>query len=1575
MAGPPLQVKLRIELNRLLSVQSISGDVDDLLGFSGEDFLNSSVRLNDRIHPEDAVVAASLFSPDCKDSPGNVTLRVRHADGRIRVLHGQFKKESSPGGGLVLELVLEDVRNLIEPGDALLSANFKTLIEHTSDYVYVKNRNHVMLAASRTVASLTQSARDSSELVGKTDYDFHTEEVADIGYRLENQAMAEGQRVNYIQSLKAQDGIPHWIDNRKYPVNGPKGEIVGIFGVAPDITEYIEDKLKVSEGEESLREAQAIAGLGSFVLDIPAKIWKISPELDALLGIDAAYNRAFEGIWPLIHPDDRATIEERFKSYFRGERKAFDSEYRIIRHTDGAVRWVHTRGRLEVDAQGGPLALRGTVQDVTELKQAGAALREGKELMQMLIERAPVALAMFDREMRYLAVSRRWVRDFGFADKDVVGHSHYEINPDISEEWKEAHRRGLAGETLKADGDRYDRADGSVQWVRWEIVPWHAGDGGVGGIIIFAEDITERMRTEAALRESEDLLRLFIEHAPAALAMFDQEMRYLAASRRWMEMHSILDVEVVGRSQYEVFPEIPESWREEHRRGLAGERLPVDERQLVRANGAVQWVRREILPWRSGDGGVGGIIIFAEDITERMRTEAALRESQEQMQLFIGHAPVALAMFDREMRYLAVSRRWAEDHALKAEEILGRSHYEVNPEVPERWKETHRRGLAGETQRVDEDLWERDGGVMQWVRWQIIPWRGDSGKIGGIVMFYEDITERKLAEAALNESNALLQLFIDRAPAALAMFDREMRYLAVSRRWLEEYSLVDCDILGRSHYEIVPDIPERWKEAHRRGLAGETLRADEERFERADGTVQWIRWEVVPWRAGDGTVGGIVLFADDITAHKEAEERLRLAATVFTGASEGITITDASGTILDVNESFTRITGYSREEVLGQNPRLLKSGLQSKEFYENMWSALRREGRWSGEIWNRSKNGDIFAERLTINARRDARGKVQQYVAHFADITEIKERELQLEHMASFDALTGLPNRTLFIDRLRQAMAQEHRRQHSLAVAYFDLDGFKAINDRYGQSTGDGLLTAVAFRMKRVMREGDTLARLGGDEFAAVLLDLSDSKECTHALSRMLKAAGQEAQIGEFHVRVSASAGVAFYPQAEEVDADGLLRQAGQALYQAKLAGGNRYHRFDPGQDLLARSRHENLEHIRQALAARQFVLYYQPVVNVRAGEIVGAEALIRWQHPEQGLLPPGMFLPIIQNHPLSIEVGEWVLESALTQMETWKAQGLDLQVSVNVSAIELQQARFAERLRARLAAHPSIDPSRLELEVVETSALHDVVQSSQVLSACREIGVQIALDDFGTGYSSLAYLQRLPANILKIDQSFVRGLLDEPDSLTILEGMMGLAAAFRRQVVAEGVETVELGHMLLQMGCEFVQGYGIARPMPAEELRAWAAQWRPESRWTDVPAVHEDNRALLYASVEHRAWMGAFEAYLQGRRAAPPPLDAGQCRIGAWLNAERRSARGTLSAIQAIHLLHQELHKLATEIHDSQDGSRNAKGLKRMHQLQYLQEKCLKRLETLARTGNGKAGKNGLRGVGARDAFRAGVT
>ncbi len=675
------------------------------------------------------------------------------------------------------------------------------------------------------------------------------------------------------------------------------------------------------------------------------------------------------------------------------------------------------------------------------------------------------------------------------------------------------------------------------------------------------------------------------------------------------------------------------------------------------------------------------------------------------------------------------------------------------------------------------------------------------------------------------------------------------------------------------------------------------------------------------------------------------EEQIRLAASIFSHSREGIMITAGDGAILDVNAAFTRITGYEREEVLGRNPRLLKSGRQSAEFYSEMWRALTETGSWSGELWNRNKAGRNFAQLLTISAVRNAEGGVHHYVAQFSDITAIKEQENRLEEITHFDMLTGLPNRVLLSDRMHQAMAQAHRRKQLMGVAYLDIDGFKAVNDLHGHHVGDELLKLLANRMKQSLREGDTLARLGGDEFVALLHDLANIEDAFPALDRLLAAATEPARIGEVSLQATVSIGIAYYPNADGMESDQLLRQADQAMYQAKLAGGNRYHIFDSFEDRTVRGHHEDLDRIRQALVAREFVLYYQPRVKMNTGEVVGAEALIRWQHPERGLLPPDAFLPVIEDHALAIDVGEWVIDSVLSQMEKWRAAGLDLPVSINVGSRQLQQTIFVERLAALLSAHPHVKPSSVELEILETSALRDIAQISQMMSGCREIGVSFSLDDFGTGYSSLAYLKKLPANILKIDQSFVRDILDDPEDLTILEGVLGLAAAFRREVIAEGVETAEHGTMLLWMGCEMAQGYFIARPMPPEKMQDWIATWRPDPRWVEAFPVNKENRPLLYAYVEHRTWIAAIEAFLKEERYLPPRMEEDKCRFSEWLAARRNSLQSERPAFRALDQLHSQLHKMAAGILKLKAQGRNSEGLARICELHGLRDLLLEGL------------------------------
>lgn len=579
----------------------------------------------------------------------------------------------------------------------------------------------------------------------------------------------------------------------------------------------------------------------------------------------------------------------------------------------------------------------------------------------------------------------------------------------------------------------------------------------------------------------------------------------------------------------------------------------------------------------------------------------------------------------------------------------------------------------------------------------------------------------------------------------------------------------------------------------------------------------------------------VVAYSSDlenkIQALKLAEGELRQSETtfrkLFEDSSNPILLLNDNSVFVECNQSALDLLKMTREQLLLKlpeeiSPEYQPNGRLSTEAAKDMIRIAYRDGLHRFDWSCVDAEGSEFIVDVSLMPLV-IKGK-QMLHATWRDITKLKEHQKQLEYIAHFDTLTGLPNRNLLADRLKQAINQTERRDCSIAVAFLDLDGFKLINDRYGHEIGDKLLVEISRRMKDTLREGDTLCRIGGDEFIAVLVDLERAEDCEPELKRLLTAVAAPFTIENSAQQVSASIGVTLYPK-DSVDADQLVRHADQAMYVAKQKGKNQYHFFDIDHNEEIRNQQQTIDDVKCALDQDEFVLFYQPKVNIKNREIIGFEALIRWQHPERGLVPPTAFLPIIENHPISVELGEWVINKALSQMSEWQKRNLDIPVSVNVAAIQLQKG-FVEMLSRSLERHSQIKPSSLQLEILESTALDDVADISSVMADCVDLGVSFALDDFGTGFSSLSHLKLLPADMLKIDQSFVRDMLEDQDDRAIVTGVIGLATAFKRDVIAEGVETLEHCVQLLAMGCHLVQGYGIARPMPSDDIPAWVSKW-----------------------------------------------------------------------------------------------------------------------------------------------------
>jgi len=652
---------------------------------------------------------------------------------------------------------------------------------------------------------------------------------------------------------------------------------------------------------------------------------------------------------------------------------------------------------------------------------------------------------------------------------------------------------------------------------------------------------------------------------------------------------------------------------------------------------------------------------------------------------------------------------------------------------------------------------------------------------------------------------------------------------------------------------------------------------------------------------------------------KQIDEQLKLSSRVFTDTHEGILITDVTGTIIDVNPTFCDVTEYSREEVIGKNPDILNSGQHDPKFYNDMWQEISSDGHWQGEVWNRKKSGELYVELLTISALTNDNNELINYVGIFTDITKSKKQQEQLELMAHYDVLTKLPNRILFADRFNQAIAHSKRTNTIVAVGFLDLDNFKPVNDNYGHIIGDQLLIEVAKRIQANIREEDTVSRQGGDEFAFFLVDLESPFQGEQMLERIQHAIAQPYLIEGHAISISASMGVTLYPY-DDADLDTLLRHADQAMYHSKVKGKNNYHLFDLEDNQKIVHQHHRLHEIELALTNDELQLYYQPKVNMKTGKVFGVEALIRWLHPEKGLIPPIEFLPAIEGTELDIKVGNWVINQAMRQLAHWKKLGIELEISINISSLHLLSPTFFTHLGDTLTKYPDVDSKYLQMEILESSVLADVDAIQNCITICNtKYGIQFSLDDFGTGYSSLTHIRKLPAQTIKIDQSFIFDILDDPNDYTIVAGIIALAESFGRDIIAEGVETVEHGSMLLLMGCDNAQGYGIARPMPADDFILWLDNYTPNNAWmtyndqTQTPVEKRVN--LLHLIINQ--WVKQLTNHLNSKDDATVwmGLDQEKCHCSYWISRESKEHLFSKQWLNKLHHAHEKMHQIAQQL------------------------------------------------------------
>lgn len=1077
--------------------------------------------------------------------------------------------------------------------------------------------------------------------------------------------------------------------------------------------------------------------------------------------------------------------------------------------------------------------------DITASKQAQALLAASEARMRQLIDRAPASLAIFDRDMRYLAVSQRWVNDFFPVDAPImIGKLHYEIFPEITDAWKDVHRRALAGETVQSSEDKFVREDGMAQWLRWEVRPWFEQGDTIGGIFIFSEDITHFKVIEESLRDSEQRFRATFEQAAMGIALLAPDGHWLRVNTKLCEIVGYSNDELMSMTFQDItFADDLQADLTQTNQMLTGERQTFSmEKRYVRKDGQLVWINLTVALVKHPDGTPDYFISVVEDIHERKLARFEL----DKYKATIEFSDDAIVNKTLDGVITSWNKGAEKIFGYSAEEAIGKPVQFLIP-TDRLYEESMILEKISKGQRVEhfDTMRQRKNGELFHVSLSISPIRDGSGKLIGASKIARDITKRKLAEEEVVLEKTKLEAALSSMSDAVFISDvtghvinfndafatfHRFKSKAECLKLLGDYATL-MEVYTRKGKRLPVD---QW--ALSCALRGEVASNVECELRRVDTGETWIgSYNYSPIFNTDHEIIGAVVTARDVTAQKTTEAELHLAAAAFE-TQEGIVITDAKGVVLRVNHAFVDITGYEAGEIIGKNSRILRSRRHNAYFHKAIRAALKKTGVWQGEIWICSKSGATRPTWLSITAVKDEYGESSHYVGSMIDIAERKAAEEKIQNLAYYDPLTNLPNRRLLNDRLSQILASSSRSKLRCAMLLIDLDHFKDINDSMGHLMGDALLTQVAQRLKACLREGDSVARIGGDEFVVLVenldeLEMDAASQAGVIGEKIMTQLNLPFQLGERKYHNTASIGIAMKTD-ETLDYEMLFKQADIAMYQAKRSGRNALRFFDPKMQEYNDEKALLENDLREALEENQLYLQYQIQVN-NVKHPTGVEALVRWKHPKRGDVYPSEFIPMAEETGLILPIGAWVLRTACQQLKAWEAHFATskLVIAVNVSARQFHQANFVEQLTA-MVKHYAISPNLLKLELTESMLIDNVQDAIVKMQLLKEIGIRISLDDFGTGYSSLQYLKLLPLDQLKIDQSFIKDLNRDRGSGAIVSTIIAMARGLKINVIAEGVETEEQRDFLENVGCIHFQGYLFGKPMDINEVEQVISQY-----------------------------------------------------------------------------------------------------------------------------------------------------